>query len=121
MKIYISHSSKLDYERNLYEPIRESAVFSSCEFFLPHEKERVAKKTRRVIENSDAVIAETSLASTGQGIELGWADMKHIPILCINKPGGTPSSSLKYVCTSTKIYKTTQELIAAIDSFINTL
>lgn len=121
MRIYVSHSSAYDYEKILYEPLRGSNLFSIHEFFLPHEQKNAYLKADKIIGTFDALVAEASLPSTGQGIELGWASMHNLPVLCISKEGSAVSSSLKYVCTDTRKYKTPQELIAAIDSFIKTL
>ena len=96
MKIYISHASKFDYINRLYNPIKESQIFKEHEFILPHDGDMVIN-TKEIISNSDLLIAETSLQTTGQGIELGWADYANIPIICIYEKGAEISSALKFI------------------------
>jgi len=62
----------------------------------------------------DLVLAEVSEASTGQGIELGWADSYNIPILCVYETGSTPSGSLKAVSDNIREYRNTEDLIELI-------
>jgi len=54
-------------------------------------------KSKEVIQKVDLLIAEVSYASTGQGIELGWAEAQNIPIICFYKLTSKFSSSLKFV------------------------
>ena len=96
MKIYISHSSEYD--------------------FLPHEAKTV--NTKDIISKYDLVIAEISLPSTGQGIELGWADYTKTPILCMYEEGAKISSSLKYITNEFIEYESVEDMIKKIRNFI---
>jgi len=97
MKIYLSHSSSFDFEDQLYKPLKDSLLIKSHQFFFAHDKENIDTKSKEIIQNSDLVIAEVSYPSTGQGIELGWADIQKIPVLCLYSSGSTFSNSLKFV------------------------
>ncbi|MCI8383483.1 MAG: hypothetical protein HFJ33_01155 [Clostridia bacterium] len=116
MKIYISHSSLYDYTNEIYKPIKNSNLFKSNTFFLPHEDKII--NTKDVISNCDLVIAEVSLPATGQGIELGWADYAKIPILCINKKGTEISSSLKFITNQFIEYQSVEDMIKKMTDFI---
>jgi len=96
MKIYVTHSSDFDYKKELYLPIRNSNLNSKYEFILPHENNDHFN-SYEVIKNADLILAEVSFPSTGQGIELGWANAFNKKILCINKTGSKISGSLKYI------------------------
>ena len=116
MKIYISHSSEYDYINKIYKPIKSSDLIQSNIFFLPHEDKTV--NTKDIISKYDLVIAETSLPSTGQGIELGWADYAKTPILCIYEEGAKISSSLKYITNEFIEYDSVEDMIKKIRNFI---
>lgn len=96
MKILVTHSSNFDFHNKLYEPLRESLFNNKYEILLPQERQR-EKLTKDIIKECAVIIAECSLPSTGQGIELGWADAFNIPIICIHEKGSKFSHSLRYV------------------------
>lgn len=64
MKIYVSHSREFDFEKDLYEPLRNSALKWDNTFFFPHEAGRDVN-TKEEIKNSDLILAEVSFPSTG--------------------------------------------------------
>lgn len=113
MKIYISHASKFDYINKLYNPIKESEFFKEHEFIFPHDGDKVIN-TKEIISKSDLLIAETSLQTTGQGIELGWADYANIPIICIYEKGVEISSSLKFITKDFIEYENIEDMINKI-------
>lgn len=112
MKLYVSHSTKFDYEAELYEPLK--TAFATYDIFLPHDAENVDVKARDIISASDYLVAEVSFPSTGQGIELGWADGKNVPIICVYKTGSEVSSALRFVTNVFIEYGTTDELIGKL-------
>ena len=118
MKIYISHSSKYDYKNKLYNPIKNSNLVESNEIFLPHEDPNQIINTKEIISNSDLVIAEVSVPTIGQGIELGWADYAKTPILCIYEKGAEISSSLKFITNNFIEYEDSDDLVSKISEFI---
>ena len=118
MKIYISHASKFDYINKLYNPIKESNLFNEHEFILPHDGYKVIN-TKEIISNSDLLIAETSLQTTGQGIELGWADYAHVPIIGVYEKGAEISSALKFITTDLIEYENSKDLIKKIKDYIS--
>ena len=114
MKIYISHASKFDYINKLYNPIKESEFFKEHEFIFPHDGDKVIN-TKEIISKSDLLIAETSIQTTGQGIELGWADFSHVPIICIYEKGAEISSSLKFITKDLIEYENIEDMINKIE------
>ena len=119
MNIYISHSSNYDYINNLYNPIKVSKLFEAHKFVFPHDDCNNVINTKENISNCDLLIAEVSMPSTGQGIELGWADYAKTPILCIYKKGIQISSALKIVTTNFIEYEDVEDMIRKIDEFLN--
>ena len=118
MNIYVSHSSNYDYVNRLYNPIKNSNLIKNHTFFLPHDSDKIIN-SKELISNCDLVIAEISLPSIGQGIELGWADYAKTPILCICKKGTTISSSLKFITNNIVIYENVEDMINKIADFID--
>lgn len=119
MKIYISHSSSYDYINKIYNPIINSDISKTNTFFFPHENKDNVSNTKDIISNYDLVIAEVSLPSTGQGIELGWVSYANTPILCIYEKGAPISSSLKLITNQFIEYENTEDMIGKIKEFIS--
>jgi len=112
MKIYVSHSKKYDYKNELYLPLRNSELNKKNEIILPHEKSNEAFNSKQLFnEGCDLVIAEISYPSISIGIELGWANMKKINIICIHKIDVKPSLSIDAVCSTYISYSNSDELI----------
>ena len=105
MKIFVAHASDSNFQEELYQPLRNSQLNKDHEIILPQE-EGHEEVTRDLIKSCDLVIAEVSNPSTGQGIELGWADAFSIPVVCIYKEGATFSNALHYVCNKFLMYHT---------------
>lgn len=98
MKIYVSHSTSFDFKKELYEPLRNLET-DEIKFTFPHEASSDQFPTKQMLQDNkfELIIAECSFSSTGQGIELGWADSFGTPIVCILKTGSKYSGSLHTV------------------------
>jgi nucleoside 2-deoxyribosyltransferase len=114
MKIYIAHSGNYDYQNELYEPLKHSPLFAEHQIFLPHEPQNLGTKSKDIIRDADIVVAEVSHPSTGQGIELGWADASGTPVACIYQKDTKYSGSLHFVCTTFISYNTPYEVVDAV-------
>jgi len=114
MNIYISHSSGYDYENDLYEPIKKSELSVTNHFFLPHEPENIDVDAVDELKHTDMLVAESSLPSTGQGIELAQAKAAGVPIVCFYKTGFKPSSSLRFVTDKIVEYDGIHDLLTKI-------
>ena len=118
MKILVTHSSDFDFQNKLYKPLRSSALNNKYELRLPQEGGR-EKLTKDIIKECIAVIAECSLPSTGQGIELGWANAYNIPIICIYEKGGKISNALRYVSDTFIEYGDEAEMIEKLKEHLD--
>ena len=116
MKIYVSHASSFDYRAELYAPLQ--AHLTEHELFLPHEKTNDAIDTKEALKNSDLIVAEVSYTSTGQGIELGWANDADVPIVCIHRHNTKPSSALKIVSNKFISYSSDNDLIEKLQEIL---
>lgn len=113
MKIYISHSREFDYIKELYVPLKESPLSQKYTFIFPHETEG-QYNSKDIIKESDVILAEVSFPSTGQGIELGWAETFNIPIYCFHKECAKVSSSLKYITDKFNSYTNLDDMLVKI-------
>jgi hypothetical protein len=122
MRIYVAHSRDLDFKKELYKPLRESRLDDIHEIILPHEDTGKLYSSEQFFGSScDLVIAEVSYKSTSMGIELGWAHMHHLPIICIYKTGSKPSNGLRAVTNYFVEYSNPQEMISKLEQVINSL
>jgi len=117
MKIFVTHSSNFDFRNELYKPLRDSLLNKKHQILLPQEKEKEVI-TKDIIKNCDLLLAEVSYPSTGQGIELGWANIFNVPIICIFKEGNKYSSSLDLIADKFISYKDTEDMINQLDKAI---
>jgi hypothetical protein len=119
MKIFVAHSSNFDFKNELYLPLRNSGLNRKHEIFLPQEKTDLGPVTKEIIQNSGLIIAEVSYPSTGQGIELGWANIFNVTIICIYKNGAKTSRSLNKLTNKFIIYENSKDMIKKLETFIN--
>lgn len=118
MKIYVSHSRHFDYLNEVYGPIRESSLNTEYDFFLPHE-DGLDRNSKDQIKISDFVLAEVSVPSIGQGIELGWAEMMNVPIICVYKEGFAVTSALQHVTNNLISYSNAQDMLAKVSTVLS--
>lgn len=119
MKIYVAHSRSFDFQKELYEPIRNSALAKEHTFVLPHSDSEEPFNSKQFFQDGcDLVLAEVSYPATGLGIELGWADFLQIPIACMYKKNAKISGSLKAVSDIFFEYSDSQDLIAQVEKII---
>jgi hypothetical protein len=120
MKIYLSHTTKYDFQNELYALLKQSKLHKLHEinYFLDDDHPTRVKNSQEVIKVTNLVIADISIQSTAIGIELGWANAYNVPIILIYK-AGTPVS--KYMSTvSDRIieYKDSTDLITKLEEIV---
>ena len=119
MKIYIAHSRNFDFQKELYNPIKNSPISKEHTFVFPHEESGEPFNSKELFQKGcDLIIAEVSHPSTSLGIELGWADMLNVPIACIYRKNYKISGSLKAVTKIFLEYSDTEDLINKIKEAI---
>lgn len=116
MKVYIIHSSKCDYQDELYRPIKESSLVKKHDFVFLYDETQSPGSTKKVIQDCDFVIAEVSYPSIGSGIELGWADAFNKPILCVHKKGEKTSQFISILTQKIFQYEDSKELINILET-----
>lgn len=118
MKIYIGHAKCFDFKNELYKPITESILNEEHTIILPHEESEKPSNSKDFLKTCDLMIAEVSYRATGLGIELGWADMLGVTILCIFRQGVKISSSVKFLTDNFIEYSDSHDLVEKIKEFI---
>ena len=118
MKIFVSHSNNYDFQNELYMPLRKSGLNEKNEIILPHENGQDVI-TKDIIKDCNLIVAEVSYPSTGQGIELGWANMLNIPIVCMHKEGIESSRSLRKITNDFIVYKDSNDMISKLSEYIS--
>ena len=119
MKLYISHSGSGDYEQQLYEPLKQSTALAKHDVFYPHDPENIAINTKEALKHFDYVLAEVSQPSTGQGIEIGPAEVYGVPVICFYKKGAQPSGSLKFVTKELFEYESLADFVQKVEVWLS--
>ncbi len=88
------------------------------QILFPHDKENINTNSKHLIQHGDLVIAEVSQPSTGQGIELGWANESNTKILCIYMVGSKISSSLKFVASDFIEYDNQADMLHKLNTWM---
>lgn len=117
MKVYVSHSREFDFKKELYEVLEVSDL--NQEFIFPHRDSDKPFNTKDLLKNKqcDLVLAEVSYPSTGQGIELAWANIYNIPIVCVYKNGSKFTGSLKLISDKFIEYRDGDSLISNLKDY----
>jgi hypothetical protein len=118
MKIYVGHCRGYDYKNELYTPLRASRLNAEHEIILPHEHSDTPFNSKESMKNFDLMVAEVSYPATGLGIEMGWADAYHVPIIAIYQSGYKLSNSVKTTAQHFLEYANSEELVNGLEEII---
>jgi hypothetical protein len=113
MKIFVSHSTKNNYEEELYIPLQNSELNDVHEFVFPLEAGQ-SIDIKDTIRDCDLVLAEVSDPTFEQGLELGWANEAYVTILCFYKNGVQPSPALQHISESVQPYTSIDEIVKVV-------
>lgn len=118
MKIYLTHSKKIDYTE-LYKALEQS--FTEEEFIFPYREKSEPVDSSEFLKHKgcDLLLADVSIPSTGQGIEIGWADSSGIPILFIYKKGSDVSRSFKFLSDKIIQYENFVDVASKLRKVLN--
>ena len=117
MTVFVSHSTEFDYQKELYDPIRKSPLSERYTILMPFETENMPYEVKPFFRSGkcDVLIAECSHPSIGIGLEIGWANMSGIKIVCIYKKGIMASAALKMVSDYFLEYDDAKDLTTQIE------
>ena len=118
MRVYVAHPTSIDYENEIYKPLRNDSFCLEHELILPHENSVSISNLREDYKNYDIAIAECSKPSIGVGIELGWLYDEKKPIYCFCREEIEPSSALKAVAKKIIKYKDGQDFVNKVKEII---
>nr|AIA10569.1 unknown Function [uncultured bacterium] len=106
----------MEFRESLYAVLKSSSIWEQYTFVLPHDENDAPFPTKEFFESEecDVILAEVSYPSTGQGIEIGWADTLHIPLVCLYKKNASISQSLYTVTNKFVEYMDEEDLVKKI-------
>ena len=118
MRIYLSHSKNINY-KNLYKKFEE--IFSNNNFIFPYQNNTEPVDSSKFLKegNCDLLLAEVSVPSTGQGVEIGWANANKIPIIFFYKKGSDVSRSLRFLSNKIIKYDSLENLFIEFKKYLN--
>lgn len=118
MKIYVGHVREGNYQKELYDPLRNSSLNDRAEIILPHEDSDESFNSREELETVDYMVAEVSHPSTGLGIEMGWASLQGVPIIAIYKRGSKLSNSVKSIAETVIEYTSGDDMVKKLSTYL---
>ena len=122
MRIRIGHSSAFDFQSQLYTELRAIALPRGVTLSLPHEGGSEGDCTRSFFEEGCSLfIVEASYPSTGLGMEVAYAAMLGVPIVCVHRQDFRPSSSLLRVTSRFLAYADEAELRQHVTALLSEL
>lgn len=122
MKIYIGHSSSINYKEELYRPLKESELASDHDLVFPHDDSEEQFDSKNFLrDEADLMIAEVSKSSTGLGIELGWANIYEVPVLLICSKDSEVSRSLEVISDDLLRHKGRIEMVEILEEEVQQL
>lgn len=119
MIIQLWHARNSDFHNELYNPIKESILYSEHTWIFPHDEFEL--DSRESLKSIDLFIAEVSTPATGLGIEIGFASAYGKRILCVYKKWSKISASLKKVTENYVEYDNVDDMVNKVALFLDTL
>lgn len=115
--IYVGHCKDFDYDK-LSASLNKSKLGKCFNITLPHVDSGEPFNSKEFLKTCKYMIAEVSTPSTGLGIELGWANLYGVNIICIYLTGSKVSNSLKVITNHIIEYETEEDLINKLENCI---
>ncbi|MEX1997871.1 MAG: nucleoside 2-deoxyribosyltransferase [Candidatus Andersenbacteria bacterium] len=88
------------------------------ELIHPREKKEELHITKQDIASCDLVIAEVSIASTGSGIELGWANAAGKEVIAFYEGAEEASPAIQFVTKAIHPYITEEHIILILKQLL---
>lgn len=88
------------------------------ELVLPRDDQGEHNNTKMAIEEADLIVAEVSIASTGSGIELGWASAAGKEIIVFHQGAEVASPALKFVTQKMHSYITEEDVLLVLKQLL---
>jgi len=117
-KIYVGHNTKFDYITELYNPLKQSKLSKEFKLIFPHENSLNYFNSKKALKTCKFMLAEVSTSTIGLGIELGWADLYDVKIICLYKKGSKISKSLEVVSSNFVEYENSKDLIEKLKKIL---
>ena len=116
-KIYVAHSTKIDFENEVYAPVRK-ALGDKFNLIFPHENGKQGEFSLPIIKRCKGFVAFINKTSEGRALEVGWATAFGVPTILISKIGETYSKSYNFLISERGVdfveYSDTEELVTKL-------
>ncbi len=109
MNIQFGHPRLWDYINEFYEPL--SKAFPEHNFLLPHVEWVQSPNSRVTLKEQDIFLCEVSFPATGLWIEIWFASIYWVRIICIYKRWAEISKSFKYLTDDIIEYANKEDMI----------
>jgi len=115
---FVSHASKgQQHTPAFFFALNQfQGTHPAIEVILPHGQQETMHLTREEIAKADLVLAEVSIASTGSGIELGWASAAGKRIIAFQQAGTQASPAIGFVTNDVHLYVTEEDIVGVLNS-----
>ncbi len=74
--------------------------------------------SKEYLKQCKFMIAEVSIPALGLGIEIGWANLYDVKIICLAKEGTNPSTSLSVVSKDIIKYTDEEDMIKKLEQVL---
>lgn len=117
---FISHPSTVsDNAPTFFSALHQYAASSRrVNLNWPPELAESAEGRFNELQAADMVIAEVSIASTGTGIDLGWAHALKKPIIAFHQGTSPVSPSVPPIAQAIHIYLTEADITKVLDTLV---
>jgi len=109
MKVYIGDSDVRHTE--LYDLLMKSKTLSLCTFVYKKD----INNEKELLKNCDVMIADISYPTIPLGIELGWADIYDVDIICVCVKGTAISSHLTRMSKDILTYTDSTDMVEKLE------
>ena len=116
MKIQFGHPRIIDFEKEFYGPLTQS--FPEHDILLPHLEGREGPNSKETLKEQDLFLCDVSYPAIGLWIEIGFAHLYNVRIICMYKKGSEVTSILKYFTEEVFEYKNEEDMIKQLKNIL---
>ena len=116
MNIQFGHPRVWDYMKEFYQPLTKA--FPEHKFLFPHIEWEKSPNSRITLKEQDIFLCEVSLPATGLWIEIWFASIYWVRIICMYKSWSKISGSFKYVTEEIFEYESEEDMIEKLKNIL---
>jgi nucleoside 2-deoxyribosyltransferase len=119
-KWFISHpSGSQQHTPTFFKALDNFAAENgTVDLMWPQLEPNKMQLTQDDIQLADLVLVEVSVASTGSGIELGWAHAAKKPIIAFHQGTSVISPAIQFVADAIHVYITEEHIVKVLKTLV---